>query len=162
MQIYKEAKPEDSEFLTKLLRRAKAHWGYPQEWMDEWQDELKIEPDYIASNKVVMLELENKVVGFYGLELRSDIAYLEHLWIEPCHIGTGLGKLLFTRVCNEAHKCGYSIMELLADPNAEDFYRYHGANKTGEIHGSILGTPRVLPKMKIRLKSTNKPSKSDA
>lgn len=156
MNKFKRAKPEDADFLTKLLRRSKAHWGYPQKWMDEWQNELTIESDYIDSNVVVMLEYEEKVIGFYGLEFENDYAYLKHLWLEPSHIGNGLGKILFLKVCEEAIEYGYSTMELHADPNAEAFYRFHGADKIGEVNSNIFGTPRVLPRMRVNLSSIKK------
>ncbi|WP_206485657.1 GNAT family N-acetyltransferase [Thalassotalea sp. G2M2-11] len=162
MQTYKEAAIEESDLLTSLVRRAKAHWGYPQEWMEEWKEELTISPSYIASNIVVVLESDKKIVGFFGLELKDGFAYLGHLWIEPSHIGTGLGKLLFAKVCKEALNRGYSTMELVADPNAEGFYRRYGATKIDEVHGSILGTPRVLPRLRLNLKSTNKSLNNDA
>ncbi len=156
MKTYKEAAIEESDLLTSLVRRAKAYWGYPQAWMEEWKEELTISPNYIASNIVVILEFNEKMVGFFGLELKDDFAYLGHLWIEPAHIGTGLGKILFAKACEEALNHGYATVELIADPNAEGFYRHCGATKIDEVHGSIYGTPRILPRMRVSLKSTNK------
>ncbi len=156
MQVYRVATIEESVLLTSLVRRAKAHWKYPLEWMEEWKEELTISPNYIASNIVVILESDKKTIGFFGLELKKAFAYLGHLWIEPAYIGTGLGKLLFAKVCEEALDRGYSTMELIADPNAEGFYQHYGATKIEEVHSSILGTPRVLPRMRINLKNTSK------
>lgn len=150
-KTYIAALPTDAQVLTGLVRRAKGHWGYPQQWMNEWMDELTISPNYIHSNRVIMLRLEQEVVGFFGLECNNKFAYLGHLWIEPSHIGFGLGKMLFHKVCADALALGYSTMELVADPNAEGFYRHQGAIKIGEARGSILGTERILPKMKIDL-----------
>lgn len=161
MQTYKQATIEEAELLTSLVRRAKAHWGYPQEWMEEWQEELTITPNYIRLNVVVILESDKRMVGFFGLELKDKFAYLGHLWVEPEYIGTGLGKLLFTKACNEAFDRGYETMEFVADPNAEGFYRHHGAEKIDEVHGSIFGAPRVLPRMWINLISINKPLKEE-
>ena len=149
MNIYTDASAGEATLLTSLMRRAKAHWGYPNEWMQEWQEELTLSQDYIESNIVVKLESEGELIGFYGLELQNDIAYLGHLWLEPSKIGHGFGKTLFKKVCEDAINQGYSAMEFVADPNAEGFYRHQGVVKIGELRGSIFGTPRVLPKMRI-------------
>ncbi|MDO6445093.1 GNAT family N-acetyltransferase [Colwellia sp. 1_MG-2023] len=156
MYTYKKATIDESDLLTSLMRRAKAHWGYPQEWLDEWKEELTISPSYIASNIVVILESDKKAIGFFGLELKDNFAYLDHLWVEPLHIGSGFGKLLLAKAYKEALNRGYSTIELLADPNAENFYRHYGATKIDEVHGDIFGTPRVLPRMRLVLESTHK------
>lgn len=156
MHTYKAATINDSDLLSSLMRRAKAHWGYPKEWLEEWKEELTISPSYIAANIVVMLVSDKKAIGFFGLELKDNFAYLGHLWVEPPHIGTGVGKLLLAESCKEAFNRGYSTIELVADPNAESFYRHYGATKIDEDHGEIFGTPRVLPKMRLTLNRTNK------
>ncbi|GAA6204716.1 MULTISPECIES: GNAT family N-acetyltransferase [Thalassotalea] len=156
MHTYKAATIDESDLLTALMRRAKAHWGYPQEWLDEWKKELTLSPSYIAANIVVILEAEKKAIGFFGLELKDNFAYLSHLWVEPLHIGNGFGKLLLVESCKAALNRGYSTIELVADPNAENFYKLCGAKNIGEVHSEIFGTPRVLPKMRLTLNSMNK------
>jgi len=155
MKKYIKAIAVDSELLTSLAIRAKAHWGYPETWMEEWREELSISSEYINSNIIIMLKLDENIVGFYGLELKGDFAYLCHLWVEPEHIGTGLGKLLFRQACKEATNRGCSLMELISDPNTEGFYQHNGATKIDEVHTRILGTPRVLPRMRVNLKNTS-------
>ena len=51
--------------------------------------------------------------------------------------------------CRDAGERGYSLVELVADPNAEAFYLRHGAIRIGEVQGSVLGTPRILPRMQL-------------
>ncbi|MEJ2621699.1 MAG: GNAT family N-acetyltransferase [Candidatus Thiodiazotropha sp.] len=84
------------------------------------------------------------------------------MWIEPEYIGTGLGKQLFTRVCGEALDPGYETNEFVADPNAEGFYRHHGAEKIDELHNFIFGTQRVLPRMRIKSKMHEQIAQNDA
>src|SRR5436190_19954727 len=80
----------DAHALTRLVFRAKAFWGYPKEWMEEWRQELTVTSDYVAKHRVVLAEADQRLVAFYGLELKTDIANLGHLWVEPARIGSGL------------------------------------------------------------------------
>jgi GNAT superfamily N-acetyltransferase len=145
----------DAEELTRLAFRAKAFWGYPREWMEEWRKELTVTSEYVAQHQVVLAEAEERLIAFYGLEFRTAVAYLEHLWVEPAHIGCGLGRKLLALACDDAQRNGYKIIELVADPNAEGFYRRQGAIRIGEVRGNVLGIPRVLPKMHLVLSGAN-------
>ncbi|MGH8259764.1 MAG: GNAT family N-acetyltransferase, partial [Steroidobacteraceae bacterium] len=125
-------RPDEADALTALIRRAKASWGYPPEWMQAWQAELSIGADFIARNRVIVASCDAAaVVGFYGLELRAAAAHLEHLWVEPQRMRQGVGSALLGMACREAREAGYAWLELVADPNAVGFYRRHGALKVG-------------------------------
>jgi GNAT superfamily N-acetyltransferase len=143
--------PEDAAALSDLVFRAKAFWGYPKEWMEEWRDELRVTSEYVAQNRVVVAEVDHTLLAFYGLEFRADHAYLQHLWVDPGRIGFGVGRKLLAMACGDARKNGYRVIELVADPNAEGFYARQGAVRIGEIHGTVLGTARILPKMQLVL-----------
>jgi GNAT superfamily N-acetyltransferase len=145
----RSAVASDAEALTQLVFRAKAFWRYPSEWMEAWRNELTVTSDYIAPHRVVLAEAGGQLAAFYALEFRADVAHLEHLWIEPAYIGSGLGRKLLGLACEDARRYGYDVIELVADPNAEGFYLRHGAIRTGDVHGSVLGNPRVLPKMQL-------------
>jgi ribosomal protein S18 acetylase RimI-like enzyme len=134
-----------------LVQRAKAHWGYPKEWLDAWHSELVISSDYIRQQRVVLLIERDEIAGFFGLEFRGPLAHLEHLWVEPAGMRRGVGRKLLTMACADARDKGYRTIELVADPNAESFYLHHGAVRVGEVHNAVLGTPRVLPKMQLDL-----------
>src|SRR5882724_5550647 len=147
----RSAVPTDAHALTQLVFRAKAFWGYPKEWMEEWRQELTVTSDYVAKHRVVLAEADQRLVAFYGLELKTDIANLGHLWVEPARIGSGLGRKLLALACEDARNNGCKVIELVADPNAEGFYLRQGAIRIGEIRGNVLGNPRVLPKMQLVL-----------
>jgi N-acetylglutamate synthase-like GNAT family acetyltransferase len=151
----RSAVTSDAQALTRLVFRAKAFWGYPKEWMEEWRKELSVTSDYVAQHRVVLAEAEQRLVAFYGLEFRTDVAHLEHLWVEPAYIGSGLGRKLLALACEDARNNGYKVIELVADPNAEGFYLRQGAIRIGEIRGNVLGKPRVLPKMQLVLSGAN-------
>ena len=147
------ASTEDAATLTAIAHDAKRHWGYPDHWIKHWQDDLTISPEYVASNQVYVAEQEGELLGFYALIIRHDKAELDHMWVAPAHIGTGVGKELFLHAMQRAARENVSEVEIEADPNAEGFYRKMGAYRTGETVSEIDGQSRTLPRLTVDPKS---------
>jgi GNAT superfamily N-acetyltransferase len=140
---------EDADSLTRIAHDAKRHWGYPEHWLEHWQADLTISPDLIARNPVYVAESDGDLCGFYALIIENEKAELDHLWVAPQHIGTGVGKQLFLHAMQHAARENISAVEILADPNAEGFYRKQGAHRIGEVVSEIDGEPRVLPRLTV-------------
>ncbi len=149
----RKASIEDASKLTAIAHDAKRHWGYPEHWIKHWQDDLTISPEYVASNQVYVAEHEGELLGFYALIIRHDKAELDHMWVTPAHIGTGVGKELFLHAMQRAARENVSEVEIEADPNVEGFYRKMGAYRTGETVSEIDGQSRTLPRLTIDPKS---------
>ena len=144
------ALPEESISLTQLAHEAKRHWGYPENWIKQWEQALTITPEYIESNQVFVAEDEDeRILGFYALDVSQARAELDHMWVSPDHMGSGVGKALFVHAMRAAKGQNISEVEILSDPNAEDFYKKMGAYRTGESVSEIDGQPRVLPRLAI-------------
>ena len=150
----RRASSDEAAALTQIAHDAKRHWGYPELWLAHWQDDLTISPDYIARNPVYVAEGEAELLGFYALIIREDKAELDHLWVTPAHIGTGVGKQLFLHAMQHAAKENIAAVEILSDPNAEGFYRKQGAHRIGETVSEIDGEPRVLPLLTVDPKAS--------
>jgi len=151
----RKATAEDAATLTRIALDAKRHWGYPEHWLNHWQADLTITPDFIAGTEVYVAESEGDALGFYALIIREDKAELDHLWVAPPHIGTGVGKQLFLHAMQHAAKENISAVEILSDPNAEGFYRKQGAHRIGEIVSEIDGEPRTLPLLAVDPKASS-------
>jgi len=149
--MIKPASVGDAQTLTQIALDAKRHWGYPEHWIKHWESDLTISAEFITSNHVYVAEDEGEIRGFYALCLVDEKAELEHLWVRPSHIGTGIGKELFLDAMERAAKLNVSEVELSADPNAAGFYKRMGASQVGEIDSEIDGQPRKIPRMKIEL-----------
>ena len=145
----RKATTEDAATLTRTALDAKRHWGYPEHWIKRWQEDLTITPGYVAANRVYVAESENEVLGFYALIMRKEKAELDHIWVMPAHIGTGVGKQLFLHAMQIAAGERVSEVEILSDPNAEGFYRKMGAHRSGEAVSEIDGEERVLPRLSL-------------
>jgi GNAT superfamily N-acetyltransferase len=139
------ATPGDAGTLTGISFAAKRYWGYPEQWMERWQESLTITPDFIRRNEVYAATSDKVVVGFYALAGRGRRIELEHLWVAPDHIGTGVGRALFDHAVRRAAALGAEVLGIEADPNAEGFYRRMGARRVGETSYPIDGQRRVLP-----------------
>ena len=149
----RRASIEDSATLTQIAHDAKRHWGYPDHWLEAWQDDLTILPEFVDRNPVYVAEIEGDVVGFYALILADDKGELDHLWVTPAHIGTGVGKELFLHAMQTAAKRNAREVEILSDPNAEGFYKKMGAHRIAEDASEIDGQKRALPRLTIDPKS---------
>jgi N-acetylglutamate synthase-like GNAT family acetyltransferase len=149
----RKALTEDAATLTTIAHDAKRHWGYPEHWIKHWQEDLTITPDFVVANQVYVAERDNELLGFYALIIRKDKAELDHLWVAPAHIGTGVGKELFLHAMESAARRNIPEIEVSSDPNAEGFYRKMGAHRIGETVSEIDGQPRTLPRLTVDPKS---------
>ncbi len=141
----RRATPGDAAALTRIAFAAKGHWGYPERWISRWSETLTITPDFVSRNEVYAAHDEGKPVGFYALVERGRTIELEHLWVLPERIGTGVGRALFDHAVHRAASLGAEAVKIEADPNAEGFYRRMGARRVGEEVYEIEGQKRVLP-----------------
>jgi len=141
---------DEAQTLTKIAHDAKRHWGYPERWINLWQADLTISPDYLANHHVFVAESNGQIVGFYSLVDRRDKVELDHMWVSPEHMGTGVGKELFIHAMQHAAGRNISAVEIVSDPNAEGFYSKMGAYRIGETVSEVEGQPRSLPLMTIK------------
>ncbi|HEX8616669.1 MAG TPA: GNAT family N-acetyltransferase [Thermoanaerobaculia bacterium] len=138
----RRATTTDSERATELARLAKAHWGYPAEWLEEWRESLAITPAAIEKHRTFVASVDGNVVGVCQLQEGEVGAILEHVWVDPnCH-GKGVGRALVEHATNQAR----GVIAVVADPNAERFYIKLGATRVGDVHAPMPGAPsRKLP-----------------
>jgi GNAT superfamily N-acetyltransferase len=151
------ATPGDAETLTGISFAAKRYWGYPEQWMERWQESLTITPDFVRRNEVYGAVVEGEMVGFYALASRGHGIELEHLWVAPERIGTGVGRALFEHAVRNAGSLGVEVLSIEADPNAEGFYRRMGARRVGETSYPIDGQRRVLPLLVVDTQNHRSP-----
>lgn len=145
------ASANDLEELTLLTYRSKAYWGYSKIQMEQWKEELTVDETYLDQHHVYVLMSNAGYTGYYSLlKAKGPLLKLDNFFIEPSKIGKGWGHLLLKDLFNRGKKEGYESIELLADPNATEFYLKHGFKKYGAVQSSIPG--RSLPRMRFNLK----------
>ena len=147
----RRAGPGDAGALGRVAFAAKGHWGYPGRWMELWRPGLEVSPGFVRDNEVYVAVSGGEPVGFYALVGGERGLDLEHLWVLPAWIGTGLGRKLFEHAMRRARELGTSAVTIESDPNAEGFYRKMGARRAGENVYELDGGERVLPIMVVAL-----------
>ena len=148
----RRADPAEADQLTEIAHAAKRHWGYPENWIEKWSADLTITADFIASNEVFVAVIDDQIAGCCALVVTANLAEIEHMWIKPEHMGSGVGRALFEHARDRARELQLSELELSADPNAEGFYERMGAKRIGDVPASMNGAEaRVLPRMRINL-----------
>ncbi|MBA3652202.1 MAG: GNAT family N-acetyltransferase, partial [Chthoniobacterales bacterium] len=151
------ANPADDAALSVIARAAKAYWGYPAHWLEEWREELTITPDFIAENETFKAIMNGHVIAFHALLESGATWRLEHLWVQPERMGEGIGRALFRHAVSRATARGASCLTIESDPHAEAFYRHMGAQRVGLVGSKIDGQLRQLPLLEFDLARPSTP-----
>ena len=142
----RRARPEEADHLSGIAMRAKAYWGYDDTFMEACRDELSVRADEIEAGRVWLGERDGVPLGFIDVRIEDGVAELYACFVDPEVIGSGLGRVLWTKVEDLARTAGVDTVGLDSDPYAEGFYLAMGAQRVGEApSGSIAG--RMLPRL---------------
>ena len=140
----------DHEILTEITKKSKAYWGYSEEQLVIWSNNLTITQDYIKRNDVFKLVNNNIIVGYYSYFPEEEKSMkLDNLFVLPEYIGKGFGKYLMTDFLNRMKEIKIEKITLDSEPNAEIFYSKMGFVKIGEFETSIKN--RFMPIMEMNL-----------
>lgn len=139
----------DAPCLSEIAYTSKRYWGYPEDLMRQWRDDLTVTPDFIERHPVYLAVSEGEVAGFYALSLEGEIAELEHLWVYPPHMGGKIGRSLFRHALDIARESGGRTLRIASEPNAEGFYLRMGARLVGRVPSRPAG--RELPLLEVDL-----------
>lgn len=175
------AHPTDAQRLTAIAHAAKRHWGYSDELIALWEEDLTVTPAFVTGHIVFCAVLHGAIIGFYALSrtnrkqigaaadfaescfgsgasvksvqsMAEDDAFeLEHMWVDPYHIGAGVGRLLFDHAARTVQAMGGSVLRIVSDPHAEGFYLRMGAQRVGAVPSKPEG--RLLPLLTVDLSS---------
>lgn len=145
----RRARPLESERLTEIALAAKRHWGYDERLIELWTDELTVSARFVESHLVFCAVEGTEVVGFYALSGDGPDYELEHMWVDPPSIGSGVGARLFGHAVATVAALGGLALRIAADPNAEGFYRKMGAVPAGRAASRPEG--RTLPVLELAI-----------
>jgi ribosomal protein S18 acetylase RimI-like enzyme len=146
----KKSSINDNDVLTEITKKSKAYWGYSEEQILKWNNNLTISADYIENNFVYKLVNNGKIVGYYSYLIKEEKnVILDNLFVLPEYIGKGFGKYLMTDFLNRVRNDKFEKITLDSEPNAENFYLKIGFKKIGEFETSIKN--RFMPIMEMSL-----------
>ncbi|WP_186511003.1 GNAT family N-acetyltransferase [Caenimonas sedimenti] len=146
--------PADIQTLNEIALAAKAHWGYSAEQLRAWKADLTVSAEALAAKPVWVAEENGRPTGFVQVAMDTQPWELEALWVDPGHMGRGVGKALLAWARQQALAGGQSELAIDADPHAEAFYRACGARLVGTVPAPIAGSPeRVRPQLRLQVKA---------
>ena len=120
----RSARVGESQSLTALCVRSKAHWGYDEAFMRLSQASLTVSEAEIVERRVLVAERQGLVFGVARVEPDGELGLL---FVDPRTINRGVGRALFEAAVALARRLGARRMAILADPNAAPFYERMGA-----------------------------------
>ena len=147
------ARPPDAQRLTTIAHAAKRHWRYPDELISLWQADLTVSPQFIVDCSVFCAVQDSEIVGFYALSRQGEAFELEHLWVDPQHMETGVGAQLFQHAVRTVRSMGGTVLNIASDPHAEGFYLRMGAIRVGEVPSRPEG--RSLPLLALVIETND-------
>ena len=151
--LIRAAAAADASVLSALALRSKAHWGYDNDFMMLCRDELSWRAEDIQSeNSDVQCWVRgDELLAFYALErIDAHVMELEALFVEPRHIGTGVGRIMIEHAKCRAIAARVTRILIQGDPHAEAFYLAIGALPCG-TRESVSVPGRHLPLFEIGL-----------
>ena len=148
--ILRSGTAADAPAASELARRAKASWGYPATWLDQWRDALTISPDALTPDRSLVAVCGSALAGVCVLEFPDQHSTLEHLWVDPSHQRRGIGAALVRRALGLVARSGRQRLVVESDPSAEHFYQRLGGRRIGETPAPMPGAAdRVLPVLEV-------------
>ena len=143
-----KAVTSDHSSLTKITFDSKAFWGYSNEQLLKWENDLIITENYISENETYKLILNDEIIGYYSfVKLSGGHLKLDCFFIIQKFIGKGFGHALLNDFLRKAKELNIIDVILEADPNAENFYKKFGFITYDRKESSLKG--RFLPQMKL-------------
>lgn len=147
----RKARLNEAGLLTAIAMRSKAHWGYSDEWRQQWKEALTVTPEIIASSICFVAELDKNIKGFWCRSVEQTAAPSPgFLFVDPSAIGTGCGKQLWQAIKPALISRGIHSFTIEADPNAVSFYMKLGAKKIKEIDSKAI-PDRKIPILRFNL-----------
>jgi GNAT superfamily N-acetyltransferase len=131
--LIRDARVAEQRSLTELQRRASMHWDAYREQLAAHPDVVELPVDQIEAGLVRVAELAADVVGFAVLfQPVEGACELDGLFVEPGHMGAGVGRSLVEDAMRIARERGATGIGVVANPEAAGFYQRLGF--TGDEH----------------------------
>ena len=122
----------DASELTAIAFAAKRHWGYPEAWISLWADQLTVDDRYIETNRVFIATDGTRTLGWCAVTEQGKEYWIDYCWVLPESTGCGTGRSLIRQALRLVADLQASTVKVIADPNAEGFYRKLGFRRIGD------------------------------
>jgi GNAT superfamily N-acetyltransferase len=129
--------------INGLISRSRAHWTWPEGYLEKALPLHTISSAYLRSNYCFeVLDAHDKLIAFFSIVVGSARVVLDNLWVTPEQIGKGIGRRACEYVFRLAPERGWAEVWVIPDPPAEGFYGKLGFSDTGErVPSRVPGGP---------------------
>jgi predicted N-acetyltransferase YhbS len=142
----------DIEEINVITLAAKAHWGYAQDQINAWRDDLLTRVESLAERPTLVAIENGSLIGVAQVDPTTTPWELVSCWVAPSHMRRGVGRALLRAIASEVACAGQDSLHIDSDPNAESFYLALGALRVGELPAAIPGAPdRVRPQLRLAI-----------
>ncbi len=126
------ARSEEHETLEDLQRRASLALGVYNAHLQAHPDAIHLPTEQIALGAVLVAELDGEIAGFAVILDEGSRAELDGLFVEPARWRQGIGQALVREAVHLARDRGLSLVTVVAEPDARQFYEKCGFSVEGE------------------------------
>lgn len=128
----RDARAGEADALEMLQRRSSGIWDQYREQLAANPDAIALPPSFIDQGFVrVGVDDQDTPVGFSVVIPTDDHRHeLDGLFVEPAHLGCGVGRALVEDAAARAAAAGAASLEVTAGP-AQGFYERVGFEITG-------------------------------
>ncbi len=131
---YRKAVISERRELEELQRRASLMWDEDREALLANPEVFNLPIEQITSGQTIVAERGGKVDGFAVVLPREDGgAELDGLFVEPEAWRCGIGRGLVEQSCEHALAHGATVLNVIGNKRAREFYLACGFRITGEV-----------------------------
>ena len=125
------ARIEELGGLEDLQRRASLALDEYREALLAHPDAIALPPEQIERGEVLVAEIDGGIAGFAVILDDEGTAELDGLFVEPGLWRRGIGSALVDEAVHRARSRGLSLMTVVANPTAKEFYERCGFTVEG-------------------------------
>lgn len=104
----------------------------------------------IRARQVRVATIEHSRIGFSAVIPRDGCCELDGLFVEPAQWRQGIGRALVEDAMKRAARSGTDVMEVTANPTAQEFYQRLGFVTCGVVETRFGPAPRMRRAMPVR------------
>jgi GNAT superfamily N-acetyltransferase len=135
--IVRKAATGDLEKLNELAVRSEAYWGFDESHMRAFKRNCAVKENHLKTGYVFVIERDAEILGFYHLAGKESGFELEHFYVDPPHIGKGLGRMLWRHLRSFCFHRKVREVTIVCSEFVKDFYFKMGAAYLGKVESTV-------------------------